>query len=167
MALLEPLSIECASHSDEQTQRLGTRLGALLPPHAVIALHGSLGAGKTSFARGVGAGWGADQPLRSPTFTLVQQHHRTRDDATLYHIDLYRVERESELSSLGLEEILDDGVGVALVEWPERAPGLIPRDAIHVKFNVVSDTKRQLTISTQDTQTWQVLLAFRKSAFGV
>lgn len=78
MALLEQLSFECASHSDEQTQRLGMRLGALLPRRAVVALHGPLGAGKTSFARGVGRGWGAEQLLRSPTFTLVQEHHREK-----------------------------------------------------------------------------------------
>jgi tRNA threonylcarbamoyladenosine biosynthesis protein TsaE len=143
------------------------RLGALLPQHAIVALHGPLGAGKTSFARGMGAGWGADQLLRSPTFTLVQEHHRVADGATLYHIDLYRTEDEGDVNSLGLEEILDDENSVAIIEWPERASGLIPNEAIHVKFNIVSDTRRQLMISTQDTATWQVLLAFRKSAFGV
>lgn len=167
MARLEPLAIECASHSDEQTQRLGARLGALLPPHAVIALHGPMGAGKTSFARGVGQGWGADQPLRSPTFTLVQQHHRVADAATLYHVDLYRAESEGDVGSLGLREILDGEDSIVIIEWPEHAHNLIPQDAIHVKIAPVSDTKRQLTISTQDTRTWQVLLAFRKSAFGV
>lgn len=167
MALLEQLSFECASHSDEQTQRLGVRLGALLPKHAVVALHGPLGAGKTSFARGIGRGWGAAQLLRSPTFTLVQEHHRPQDDATLYHIDLYRIEQESDLASLGLDEILDDENAIVLVEWPERAPNAIPKSAIHVKLSIISDTKRLLTLSTQDTQTWQVLLAFRKSAFGV
>jgi tRNA threonylcarbamoyladenosine biosynthesis protein TsaE len=167
MALLEPLSLECASHSDEQTQRLGMRLGVLLPPHSVVALHGPLGAGKTSFARGIGAGWGAEQPVRSPTFTLVQEHHRAGDSATLYHIDLYRTEGEGDVSSIGLDEILDDEEGVVVIEWPERAPDAIPPHAIHIKIGLVSDTKRQLTFSTQDTQTWQVLLAFRKSAFGI
>jgi tRNA threonylcarbamoyladenosine biosynthesis protein TsaE len=175
MALLEPLSLECASHSDEQTQRLGMRLGALLPLRSVVALHGPLGAGKTSFARGIGTGWGADQLLRSPTFTLVQEHHRARngdgdgdgDRATLYHVDLYRVQAETDLDSLGLDEMLDDEGGVVIIEWAERAPDAIPKRAIHVKIAFVNDTKRQLTISTQDTSTWQVLLAFRKSAFGV
>lgn len=167
MPVLEPFSIECTSHSDEQTQRLGARLGALLPRHAIVALHGPLGAGKTSFARGIGAGWGADQPLRSPTFTLVQEHRRPGDDARLYHIDLYRATNESDLASLGLEEIFDDEDSVCLIEWPERIARLIPDDAIHVKLDIVSDTRRQLTISTQDPTTWQVLLAFRKSAFGI
>lgn len=167
MALLEPLSFECASHSDEQTQRLGMRLGALLPRHAVIALHGPMGAGKTSFSRGLGAGWGANQLLRSPTFTLVQQHHREADDATLYHIDLYRAESDGDLASLGLQELLEDDNSVAVIEWPERVADLLPKDSVHVKFAINSDTKRQLTFSTQDTRAWQVLLAFRKSAFGV
>jgi tRNA threonylcarbamoyladenosine biosynthesis protein TsaE len=167
MPLLEPLSFECVSHSEEQTRRLGARLGARLPQRMVIALHGQLGVGKTSIARGIGLGWGADQLLRSPTFTLVQQHHRTEDGATLYHIDLYRVENSTDLVNLGLDEILQDENSVCLIEWPERASDLIPQDAIHVKLEFLTETKRQLTFSTQDTTTWQVLLAFRKSAFGV
>ena len=63
--------------------------------------------------------------------------------------------------------ILDEEDSVVIIEWPEHAHSLIPQDAIHVKIAQTSDTKRQLTISTQNTQTWQVLLAFRKSAFGV
>ena len=167
MALLEPLSFECTSNSDDQTQRLGMRLGALLPKHTVVALHGPMGAGKTSFARGLGVGWGANQLLRSPTFTLVQQHHRAQDDAALYHIDLYRAESGEALASLGLAEIFDDEHGVAIIEWPEHADGLLPKDTIHVKLVVNSDTKRQFTFSTQDNMAWQVLLKFRKSAFGV
>ncbi|MCL5274393.1 MAG: tRNA (adenosine(37)-N6)-threonylcarbamoyltransferase complex ATPase subunit type 1 TsaE, partial [Chloroflexi bacterium] len=79
MPVLDPYSFECLSHSEEQTQRLGARLGVLLPAHAIVALIGTLGAGKTQFARGIGAGWGAQQPLRSPSFTLVQEHRRDRE----------------------------------------------------------------------------------------
>jgi tRNA threonylcarbamoyladenosine biosynthesis protein TsaE len=167
MPVLEPLSFECTSHGEEQTQRLGARLGALLPAHAVIALSGPLGSGKTQFAKGLGAGWGALQPLRSPTFTMVQEHHRAQDDRALYHIDLYRVEAEVDLLTLGLDEILEDEQGVCVVEWPERAGALIGQDAIRVKFVITSDSKRLLTFSTQTTESWQVLLAFRKRAFGV
>ncbi|MGQ9904379.1 MAG: tRNA (adenosine(37)-N6)-threonylcarbamoyltransferase complex ATPase subunit type 1 TsaE [Anaerolineae bacterium] len=167
MPVLEPLSFECVSHSEEQTQRLGARLASALPAHAIIALSGPLGAGKTQFARGVGLGWGASQPLRSPTFTLVQEHHRAADDHTLYHIDLYRIEHESDIATLGLDEVLDDETGIAIVEWAERAESLIPDDAIKVKFEIIHESKRRLVFSTQDTQTWQVLLAFRRNAFGV
>lgn len=166
MPVLEPLSFECISHGEEQTQRLGARLGTLLPEHAIVALMGPLGAGKTQFARGIGVGWGARQPLRSPTFTLVQEHHRVRDENRLYHIDLYRVEDDAGLRTLGLDEILEDEHGVVVIEWAERAAA-IPQDAIRVRLEMTSENKRLLTFSTQAAMTWQVLLAFRKSAFGV
>ena len=170
MPVLERLSFEVVSHSDTQTQRLGARLGALLPASCVVALQGSMGAGKTHFARGVGQGWGAAQALRSPTFTLVQEHHRVKDNksaATLYHIDLYRAESEGDLQSIGLDEILDDVDAVSLIEWPDRILDRLPAAAIRVKLDIASETKRQLSFSTQATTTWQVLLAFRKSVYGV
>ena len=170
MPVLEPLSFEVVSHSDEQTQRIGARLGALLPLPCIVALQGQMGAGKTHFARGVGQGWGAEQALRSPTFTLVQQHHRAKDSkdaATLYHIDLYRAESEGDLQSIGLDEILEADDAVSLIEWPDRILDKLPADAIRVKLDVASETKRQLSFSTQATTTWQVLLAFRKSVYGV
>jgi len=167
MSILEPLAIECTSHSEGQTQRLGMRLGTVLPRHALIALQGPLGAGKTQFARGVGMGWGAEQLLRSPTFTLIQEHRRAQDNAVLYHIDLYRIESDAELLTLGLEDALSDEDGIAIIEWPERIADLIPPDAIYVRFEIMDETHRQLKISTQDTRTWQVLLKFRKLAFGV
>ncbi|MCL5998266.1 MAG: tRNA (adenosine(37)-N6)-threonylcarbamoyltransferase complex ATPase subunit type 1 TsaE [Chloroflexi bacterium] len=167
MPVLEPLSFECISHGEEQTRRLGARLGSLLPAHTVISLFGPLGAGKTQLARGIGAGWGALQSLRSPTFTLIQEHRRAKDDCLLYHIDLYRIEDEVALQTLGLEEILEDEHAVCIIEWAERASVLIPQDAIRVKLEITNESKRRLTFSTQATMTWQVLLAFRKSAFGV
>ena len=167
MPVLDPFTFEYLSHSEEQTQRLGARLGALLPAHAVIALIGMLGAGKTQFARGIGTGWGAQQPLRSPSFTLVQEHHRDRDNRTLYHIDLFRIEHNDGMQTFGLQEILEDGQSVSIIEWADRAPQMIPDDAIVVKFELHSESKRHMTFSTRSAATWQILLAFRKSAFGV
>jgi tRNA threonylcarbamoyladenosine biosynthesis protein TsaE len=172
MPVLEPLSFEVISHSDEQTQRIGAKLGALLPlplrdQPSIIALQGPMGAGKTNFAKGVGAGWGADQALRSPTFTLVQAHHRAQDQATLYHIDLYRAESAAALHSLGLGEILEESNAVCLIEWPDRILDTLPPETLRIKLAIASETKRQLTFATQSTQTWQVLLTFRKSVYGV
>ena len=167
MTVLEPLSFEIVSHSEEQTQRLGMRLGLLLSGPCVLALQGEMGAGKTQFAKGFGIGWGALQPLRSPTFTLVQEHKRAKDHNTLFHIDLYRAEREADVRSLGLEEIFDDPHAISLVEWPERGASLIPLDAMRVRIEAASDTKRQVTFSTQSAELWQRLLSFRKGVFGV
>ncbi len=167
MPVLDQFTFECLSHGEEQTQRLGARLGILLPAHVVIALTGTLGSGKTQFARGIGMGWGALQPLRSPTFTLVQEHRRAKDGDVLYHIDLYRIENGAGLQSLGLDEILEDDHSACIIEWADRAPELIPPDAIIVRFEMTNESKRHLTFSAKTAETWRVLLAFRKSAFGV
>lgn len=167
MPILDPRSFELVSHSDEQTQRVGARLGALLPSHLVVALTGPMGAGKTHFAKGVGLGWGADQALRSPTFTLVQEHHRAGDRDTLYHIDLYRAERTADLRGIGLDEIFDDDHAIALVEWAERAEALLPADTLHIRIAVASTTKRQITFLTQSDQTWLILQALKKAVFGM
>ncbi len=167
MPVFDQYTFECLSHGEEQTQRLGARLGLLLPAHVVLALIGTLGSGKTQFARGIGAGWGAMQSLRSPTFTLVQEHHRARDNAILYHIDLYRIENSAALRSLGLDEILEDDRSTSIIEWADRAPELVTLDAITVRFELINESKRRMTFSTKTMETWQILLAFRKSAFGV
>jgi tRNA threonylcarbamoyladenosine biosynthesis protein TsaE len=167
MALLDPFSFEATSGSEEQTMRLGARLGELLPTRLVVALRGELGAGKTAFARGVGEGWGADAVFRSPTFTLIQRHVRPADAAVLYHIDLYRAERPSDLAGIGIADMLESEDAVFLIEWPERAEALIQDDAITIRFRALSETKRQLVFSTASPETWRVLAAFRKAAFGV
>jgi tRNA threonylcarbamoyladenosine biosynthesis protein TsaE len=167
MALLDPRSFEATSNSEEQTLRLGARLGAFLPARAAVTLRGELGVGKTAFARGVGEGWGAPDAMRSPTFTLIQKHTRAADGAALYHVDLYRAERAADVVSTGLGDLLADEDAVFLIEWPERADALIPDDAIRVTIRAISDTKRQLLFSTQSDTTWTVLAAFRKAAFGV
>ncbi len=167
MPVLDTLSFEIVSHSGEQTQRIGARLGALLPSHMVIALMGQMGAGKTYFSKGIGLGWGATQPLRSPTFTLIQEHHRSADDDTLYHIDLYRAERAADLRGIGLDEIFEDEHAVALVEWAERAEDMLPNDTLLLHIDVVTPTKRRLTFSTKAESTWQVLQQLRQSVYGV
>ena len=171
MSILAPQSFECFSHGEEQTERIGMRLGELIAPGAVLALSGALGAGKTHFARGVGMGWGARQELRSPTFTMVQEHRRSMDKAgsanqRLYHIDLYRIESAAGLSSLGLHELLDDGEAIVMIEWPERAPGMLPARAMRIGLQALSETRRQLLFATDDAASWQLLLMLRKRVLG-
>lgn len=167
MALLDRRSFEATSSSEEQTLRIGARLGALLPKHCVIALQGEMGAGKTAFARGLGEGWGVDQPLRSPSFALIQKHHRPADQAVLYHVDLQRIESAAALAGIGLRELLDDEDAVFVIEWPERIETLLPSNALRVRIRAISETKRQLLFSAKNDDAWTVLIAFRKSAFGV
>lgn len=114
------------------TDAAGRALGAVLAAGDVVALVGDLGAGKTTFARGVAAGAGvADELVASPTFALV---HEYPGRLTLLHLDLYRLERERELDDLGFDETIDRPGTAALVEWADRFAHRLPRDRLEVEL---------------------------------
>lgn len=97
----------------------------------LVLLTGDLGAGKTAFVQGVGAGLGVTTPITSPTFTLVQ-HYPGR--LTVHHVDAYRLDGPGDALDLCLHELLDDG-GVMLVEWGDRIGSELPRDRLEVQFS--------------------------------
>jgi len=107
--------LEKLSTSPAETEAFGERFGKRLRPGDLVLLTGELGAGKTTFVRGVARGIGSSAPVASPTFQLVRMY---AGRVQLAHIDLYRIERTSELADLGLDELLDQGA--AVVEWGER-----------------------------------------------
>src|SRR2546425_7921808 len=126
------------THTAEETQGVGEALGvalrrmgdpAGLHAPAVLALAGPLGSGKTCLVQGLARGLGLSGAVRSPTFTLIHEH---RGPVPLFHVDLYRLEA-AELESLGLEEVIDSP-GVTAIEWPERAPGVLPREHLMIEF---------------------------------
>jgi tRNA threonylcarbamoyladenosine biosynthesis protein TsaE len=106
------------THSPEETEILGRKIGAVLRAGDVVFLIGDLGSGKTRLTKGIAAGMGVDegQTITSPTFTLV---HRHPGRVPLIHVDLYRVEHAAELDEVGIDELLD-GDGACVVEWPDR-----------------------------------------------
>lgn len=115
--------IEIDLPEETATQALGTRMAALLKAGDFVALYGGLGAGKTTLSRGIiRALLGADVEVPSPTYTLVQTYEVA--EFALWHFDLYRIENALALTELGWDETAD---GVALVEWPERAAGHLPK----------------------------------------
>ncbi len=124
-----PLSVKSnvQSHSAEETQELGRRLGELAEPGDLFLLHGGLGAGKTTLTQGFAWGTGADGYAHSPTFVLVNEY---RGRVTVHHVDLYRIDGDLEAHDLGFEEMLDSGVVV--VEWPERAGAVFPGEHLSV-----------------------------------
>ena len=108
-----------------------------------VLLEGTLGAGKTEFARGLAEGLGVSpEEVRSPTFTLVNIYSGR---LPVYHIDLYRIEKAPELRELGLEEILGTD-GVAIVEWPDRLGAYRPRKAVLIHLTDLGGEKREITI---------------------
>ncbi len=139
---LETAQWETHSHSVHETEQLGARLGALLRGGELICLSGDLGAGKTAFARGIGRGWGAQELVTSPTFTLVHEHHRPQDGQTLYHVDCYRLSGAAEAWTIGLDELLH-GEDVLVVEWPENVADALPQERLWIDLHFEDDTTRR------------------------
>ena len=133
---------QCTTTSEDDTAAVGRTLAAALNAGDVVLLSGDLGAGKTAFVRGLAAGLGVDPAaVSSPTFTIVHEYRGGR--LTLYHADLYRLERTAT-EDIGLEEM---GVadGVLAIEWPDRLTHALP-SATSVRLEIVDDTTRAITI---------------------
>ncbi len=132
------------TNSEDETIALGEEIGRGLGRRAVVLLIGELGAGKTTLAKGIIKGLGAAAPedVASPTFTLI---HEFGEDLKVYHIDLYRVERASEVATLGLDDLLDRDA-ILLVEWGERFPDLWPAERIEIRLRSVDETVREVRI---------------------
>ena len=117
--------------TEAETVALGARLGRRLKAGDLVLLRGELGAGKTTFARGLAEGAGCRGRVSSPTFALA---HRYRGEKlTVHHLDLYRV-AEGEDSELGLDELLADPKGAVVVEWPDATGGRWPKDRVEVSL---------------------------------
>lgn len=130
-------------------QAFGAELAGQLEPGQVLLLHGDLGAGKTTLSQGIARGLGIDQPVTSPTFTLVAEYvvdPPMRGIERLYHLDLYRLTDPAELETIGFEEFLDPERGITVIEWPERAEGFLPDGAVVIELNVVGTGARSVSI---------------------
>jgi tRNA threonylcarbamoyladenosine biosynthesis protein TsaE len=125
-------------------------VAGLCVPGDVLLLVGDLGAGKTTFAQGFGSGLGVDEPVTSPTFTLVRQYPVGADGPirTFLHADLYRLDHLHEIVDLGLGELLEDGA-VALVEWGDVAEPVLGRGSLAVELAAgPDDTDRTVTVTS-------------------
>ena len=129
------------TNSAEETIELGRRIAAPLPAKCVVLLIGNLGAGKTTLAKGIVHGLGAADPdeVSSPTFTLIHEYGGGR----VYHIDLYRVDTAEQVATLGLDEIFDREA-VALIEWGERFPQLLPTERMEIRLRALDGDRREI-----------------------
>ena len=134
------------SHSPEETQAAGARLGARLRAGDVVACIGELGAGKTCFLQGLARGLGVETDVTSPTFVLVNQY---RGRLPVHHVDAYRTESLTELVDLGLEEMLH-GDGVTVIEWADKLLPLLPPSTITVTITGLGDQPREIVIDGPD-----------------
>ena len=130
------------TQSEEETIAAGEKLATELPPKAVVLLSGNLGAGKTTLAKGIVKGLGVAQPdeVSSPTFTLIHEY-----SPSVYHIDLYRLDREEQVATLGLDEIFDR-TAVVLIEWGERFERLLPEERIEIRLRATGENSREIEV---------------------
>ena len=125
------------------TLALGRSLAAVARPGDVIALHGDLGAGKTTLARGLLAAMGLAGEAPSPTFAIVQPYAPPETRIPLVHVDLYRIDDPEDTQELGLDDYLEDSV--LLIEWPERLGDRMWGHALHLTLTRTADGARALT----------------------
>ncbi|MCR5732087.1 MAG: tRNA (adenosine(37)-N6)-threonylcarbamoyltransferase complex ATPase subunit type 1 TsaE [Sphaerochaetaceae bacterium] len=130
------------SKNEKETQEIGRKVAQKINKGSVISLRGSLGAGKTVFAKGFAKELGIEEAIVSPTFTLVQEYD---GKLKMYHLDLYRLSGEDEFESMGGEDFLYSD-GVALIEWSEKIEDMLPDDTIYINITINDDLSRDIEI---------------------
>lgn len=133
------------SESESDTFKLGEKVAKQLKKGDVVALSGDLGTGKTAFVKGLARGFGIEEYITSPTFTLVQSYKGP--EFNLHHFDVYRISDEDELFETGYEEYLYQG-DICVIEWADLITNLIPPQAIWINFERVAncENKRRITV---------------------
>lgn len=137
---------EFATGSPEETIALGRELAQMLEPPKLVLLRGDLGAGKTTLVKGIAQAFQAasEDDVTSPTFTLIHEYRGPR--ATLYHIDLYRVDTQRELDTLGLDDLMGEG-NILLIEWGEKFPRFQKERDVEIALARTGDSDRKVLVA--------------------
>lgn len=130
--------LEWTTASTEETMKVAEELAKKLHPGTTVTLEGDLGAGKTTFTKGLALGLGVNRVVNSPTFTIIKEYQG--ETLTLYHMDVYRLDEESE-EDLGFDDYFY-GDGVTVVEWASRIASLLPDQRLAITIKRVSDGER-------------------------
>lgn len=136
--------VELFCDSVEKTMALGETIAGQLKDGSVVILQGGLGSGKTCLTKGIARGLGIDEPVTSPTYTIVCEYKGQGGLFDFYHIDAYRLSCEDDFEGLGLAEVI--GIkGVFVIEWGEKVAGALPKDAIKINIEIAppgSDSRK-------------------------
>ena len=137
------------TNSFEETQKLGFDFAKEVEDVSVLALHGDLGGGKTTFIQGLAKGLGINKKIISPTFIIMRSYKMPviLKKRHFYHIDLYRVNSEDDVRELGLIELINDTGNLLAIEWPEKIFKLLPEKRFYLHFEYMDENKRKITIT--------------------
>src|SRR6201997_1370657 len=129
---------EITTHSPEETIAFGRTLKGLLAPPKLVLLRGDLGAGKTTLVKGIAAAFEAaqEEDVTSPTFTLIHEYRGPQ--ATLYHIDLYRIDTPRELETLALDDLRSEN-SILLIEWGEKFPRFVRERDVEISLQLAGE----------------------------
>jgi tRNA threonylcarbamoyladenosine biosynthesis protein TsaE len=163
MPILDEHALDFISYNYDQTLRYGVKLGQLLKPRDLVCLSGQLGAGKTALAIGIGRGWGALQPVTSPSYVLANEYSRA-DGTQLHHLDCFRLADASDAEHICFDERLAAGASL-MVEWPANIAAALPRGRLWVGMSYFAEEKRGLEIRASGERFERLLAGFRKTAF--
>lgn len=149
------------SGSRQETVELGRKLGRLLEKGDVIALSGELGSGKTCMTKGVALGLAVseNEVVTSPSFTFMNEYEGRE---TLFHMDVYRLEHLSDFLGVGLDGYLGQS-GVAVMEWADRWPEILPEQTLHVRFAFLGDDKRALSFHARHPRAVEILVGLERA----
>ncbi|MBI2858413.1 MAG: tRNA (adenosine(37)-N6)-threonylcarbamoyltransferase complex ATPase subunit type 1 TsaE [Chloroflexi bacterium] len=154
-----PGQIELITRCAEDTQTLGVAIGSRAESGDVFLLTGELGAGKTCLTQGIARGLGVADNAASPSFVIVREY---RGRLPLFHIDLYRLEKTEEIADLGLEDYFYRE-GVSVVEWAERARGLVPENHLAITIRLAAEHQRHIVLRAGGSRYLSLLSALRKA----
>ena len=150
--------------NEDATRAFGARMFELLPTGGVIALNGTLGAGKTRFVQGLALAAGVpNDTVLSPTYTLIHEYPLPAGKAVekIYHLDAYRVRDEDEFWELGVEELYEQPA-LIIIEWAERVPRCLPREYLEIQLTVTGEDTRTAKLNPRGAK----YIAFLKNAIS-
>ena len=138
--------VKLISHNEKETLDFGKTLASFLKKGDIVVLTGDLGSGKTKLTEGILTYYGLEDEISSPTFTIVNEY--VKDNAKIFHFDVYRLEDSSEFYAIGGEEYFENGI--CIIEWGEIIQDALPKDYIHIQFerNDVDENTRILNITS-------------------
>jgi tRNA threonylcarbamoyladenosine biosynthesis protein TsaE len=142
--ILQNLRQGIVTTSAAETERIARIFAPLVPENQILAFHGNLGAGKTTFIRGLARAWQIIEPVTSPTFNLYTLYQGSRQ---LVHLDAYRLSAGADLDALMIDDFLSPPWCIA-VEWPERIADSLPEDVWHLHLDINAETAHQIRLQT-------------------